>query len=103
MSNTTTDAMAAFLARGGTVKKCPAAEGNATPLRKLRRMANEAMEAGQSPNVLARDSSGRIDPSASAREFEAIERDAERSSEQAAAMAANGRRCVGFDEYGDAV
>jgi hypothetical protein len=40
MSNTnTTDAMAAFLARGGAVTKCPPRDANATPLRKLRRQA----------------------------------------------------------------
>jgi hypothetical protein len=40
MSNTNTDAMAAFLARGGTVTQCPARDGNATPLRILRREAS---------------------------------------------------------------
>jgi hypothetical protein len=44
MSNTNTDAMSAFLARGGTVTKCPARDGNATPLRTLRRQ----QEAGES-------------------------------------------------------
>jgi hypothetical protein len=42
MSNTNTiDAMAAFLARGGAVTKCPARDANATPLRTLRRMAEQ--------------------------------------------------------------
>ena len=44
MSNTNTDAMAAFLARGGTVTKCPTRDANATPLRTLRRQ----QEAGES-------------------------------------------------------
>jgi len=44
MSNNNTDAMAAFLARGGKVTKCPTREANATPLRTLRRQAEQAAE-----------------------------------------------------------
>ena len=104
MSNqTTADALAAFLAKGGAVTKCPAAAGNATPLRKLRKQADAALEAGQAVNVLARDASGRVDPAADAREYHAAESDAECRMEQASAMAASGQRCVGFDTYGNAI
>ena len=99
----TASALAAFLAKGGSVTKCPARDGNATPLRQLRRQADVAMEAGQAVNVLARDASGRVDPSADAREYSAVESASECAHEQAAAMAANGQRCVGFDGYGNAV
>ena len=95
-------ALAAFLAKGGAVTKCPPAAGNATSLRRLRRQADAALDAGQAVNVLARDASGRVDPSRDDREFAAVESDAECQMEQAAAMAANGQRCVGFDGYGNA-
>ena len=42
-----TDAMAAFLARGGTIKQCPAGDANATPLRTLRRQQDEALDSEQ--------------------------------------------------------
>jgi len=103
MPNAIDIALAAFLAKGGAVTKCPTRDGNATPMRKLRQQADAAMEAGQSPNVLARDASGRVDPSADAREYHAAESDAECRMEQASAMAASGQRCVGFDTYGNAI
>jgi hypothetical protein len=103
MPNTTDDALAAFLAKGGAITKCPTREGNATPLRRLRQQADAAIDAGQAVNVLARDASGRVDPSADAREYNAAESDTECRMEQAGAMAASGQRCVGFDSHGNAV
>ncbi len=40
------DAVAAFLAKGGAIKKCPPAEANATPLRKLRAKAESNADMG---------------------------------------------------------
>jgi len=95
-----TDAIAAFLANGGKVTKCPAREGNATPLRKLRKQAERAAECGQTPNVIARRGGAVIDASAEERAYLAAENRAEMQAEECAAM---GGACVGFDEYGHAV
>lgn len=97
---TSADAIAAFLANGGKVTKCPAGEANATPLRKLRQRSERAAEAGQAANVLARRGDRIVDPSAEERSYQASENAYERMAEEAGAM---GGACVGFDEYGHAV
>jgi hypothetical protein len=94
------DAIAAFLAKGGKITKCPDGKANATPLRKLRQRSERAAEAGQAANVLARRGNEIIDPSAEERSYQASESAYERMAEEAGAM---GGACVGFDEYGHAV
>jgi hypothetical protein len=91
--DTTNDAIAAFLAKGGKITKCAPAEGNATPLRKLRARADAAIEAGQGDdgiNVLARRGAETVDPSRVAREDFAIENAAERRAERFGAARADG-------------
>jgi hypothetical protein len=97
------DAMAAFLARGGKVAKCPAGEAKATPLRKLRQRSERAAMAGQAANVLARRGDEIVDPSAEERSYLAAENRAERMAESAAEAACYGGGCVGFDSDGYAV
>jgi hypothetical protein len=58
---------------------------------------------GQQPHVLARDASGRIDPSAEARLFMHVEQDSERQMERCAAMRASGRTVIGFDADGEPI
>ena len=100
--NATDTALAAFFAKGGKVTKCPAAKADATPLRIMRQQAEAAMTSGQGGplNILARDASGRIDPSAEARLFMRVEQGAERQMERAAAMRSQGRTVIGFEADG---
>lgn len=79
-----TDALAAFLARGGAITKCPPAKGNATTLKALRARADRAIDAGQTDggiNVLARRGAETVDPSYEARVDFAVENAAERRAE----------------------
>ena len=90
-TQTSQSAIDAFLAKGKTIKKCPAREGAARSLRNLSKAAEKAAEAGQAPNVLSRRHGGLMDQSAAeraaAREralYSSDENRAEREMEQAA-------------------
>lgn len=74
--------IAEFIAKNG-VTKCPPRPANARSLKQMRR-----------------DEDRRIAEEAAALR---AEYDAERRSEQAAELAACGQRCIGFDEFGDAL
>jgi hypothetical protein len=65
-------ALAAFLAKGGKVTTCPPAEGNAVPLRRLRKLAEEC------PTGRPLGSQGRLDTGRTVRSSESYaEEDAE--------------------------
>jgi hypothetical protein len=71
-NNDSAAALAAFLAKGGTVTKCAPAEGNATSLRRLRKLAES------SPTGKPLGAQGRLDTGRTVRSSESYaEEDAE--------------------------
>jgi hypothetical protein len=95
------DAIAAFMSKGGQVQACPATEAQAKSLKNLARKAEEQAARGERVNVLTRNPWSQLDRETRAQL--ASEIIAELQMEEAAAMAASGQRCVGFDEHGHAV
>jgi len=83
-----TDSVAAFLARGGKVTKCPARPARAKSLRNLSVDAERQAGKGQKPNVLARKGGALVNPFA----------DAERRAEARRLADYAEARAVGFTE-----